>query len=212
MDELDRAVELAKDCKGDLIRISESFKEVAVNIKAVEDIVKKIEIISCGRLPKCEIGDLSLPRNDMTDDSYAKCVAGLFSKRSDEERMEIIISMMGKLVNAVRDYERKIVKLDERIRMQECSPERIVAIRQKQKINETVKVLNRRIENLIDRFFKFRKTMLLRILGQTEKLTGLFFDDVTGYAQPYRDMFKNKLKSELVIEQYKVFNQKFKIR
>lgn len=210
MNELDNAVRLAKDCRSELLKISESFNGVASFVRSVNDVVRSIDIISGGKLPVCDIGDVVLPRVDLTDESFISTLSKLFTKRSDEERLKILTETIAKYVDAVRDYERKIVKLSSRISMQPESAERTVAIRQKQKINETITILRKRIDNLIDRFFKFRRSMLMRILGETEKMTNNFFDISSGYEAPYREKFKSKLKSELIIDQYKAFNSKFK--
>jgi hypothetical protein len=210
MNELESITKLATNCKSELLKISESFKGVASFVKSVDDVVRSIDTISGGKLPVCEIGDVVLPRADLTDESFILTLSKLFHKRSDEERLKILTETISKYVEAVRDYERKVVKLSSRISMQPESAERTIAIRQKQKINETIAMLRKRIDNLIDRFFKFRRAMLMRILGETEKLTNNFFDISSGYEAPYRERFKNKLKSELVIDQYKAFNSKFK--
>ena len=170
-DELSQTIDVIQDCAASLLNIQQSFKDAVEGVNRTKAILRALNTIIGGVTPQNELGDIQSPSVTLSDKEYLSEVSALFrTKKSGEERLRILVVLIGKVQECKNGWVDKFNKLDERIKLQPSSPEKQTAIKLKSKAGESIKIMDIRLKKLIDIFFKTRHTMLMNILGSSEEM------------------------------------------
>lgn len=205
--EVAEALECQEQIRARLMEVRDLFNSVVKDYRELSLINTRFVTVIKGALPKYETADdVNPPPNEIEDKAYYKAVARLYKKRPTEERLNIILALLKALLPCLEDFRRKDVKLgktidklpleieerqeDGTIRMVQ-NAERFAAIKRRAKVQQTIRVLEARRDELIDRFGVFCTTVLKRMLGQRELLASLFkSNDGIGYDLAFCDQLQ----------------------
>lgn len=203
-DEMKETLDTMERCLANLNTIQSSFVKTMNGVKQVGDVLKQVNRLIVGTIPPIDVCDVGLPKAELTDKEYFKKLSSVYAKRSNEERLAILIKLTDATLASYNNYKRKSEKLEERIALTErTAPERFIAINQLKKIKESMRVFSGRLDELVGRFFKIRKAMLNGITGSTEILIEKFKDD-SGSIMPW---FKEQAAGHMHIETFTADNE-----
>lgn len=203
-DEMKETLDTMERCLANLNTIQSSFVKTMNGVKQVGDVLKQVNRFIVGTIPPIDVCDVGLPKVELTDKEYFKKLSSVYSKRSNEERLAILIKLADTTLSSYNNYKRKSEKLEERIALTErTAPERFIAINQLKKIKESMRVFSGRLDELVGRFFKIRKAMLNGITGSTEILIEKFKDD-SGNIMPW---FKEQAAGYMHTETFTADNE-----
>lgn len=202
--EVAEALACQEQIRARLMEVRDLFNGVVKDYRELSMINTRFGNVIKGALPKYEaVDDVKPPPNEIEDKAYYKAVAKLYEKRPTEERLNVIFALLKALLPYLEDFRRKDVQLGKTIdklpleveeRQEDGTvkmvpnAERFAAIKRRTKVQQTVKVLEARRDELIDRFGVFCVSVLKRMLGQRELLASLFkSEDGIGYDLEFCD-------------------------
>ena len=183
---IDAATETLKLSLGALLDIRGGFTEVAKLFREVEGIGKRYGEIIKGQLPMWEAsGEYKFEAGEVDDKKYFKRLSKIYSKVADEERLQMCIALVKDLKEVLASFRSKSAKLRERVKSLPTfiagedgepvlNPEHQQAVVLSKKCDATVKIFEARLKDAYTRFFRYRRTIIKRIIGETERMCELF--------------------------------------
>ena len=183
---IDAATETLKLSLGALLDIRGGFTEVAKLFREVESIGTRYGEIIKGQLPMWEAsGEYEFEAGEVDDKKYFKRLSKMYSKVADEERLKMCIALVKDLKEVLASFRSKSAKLRNRVKSLPTfiagedgepvpNPEHQQAVVLSKKCDSTVKILEARLKDAYTRFFRYRRTIIKRIIGETERMCELF--------------------------------------
>ena len=183
---IEAATETLKLSLGALLDIRGGFTEVAKLFREVEVIGKKYGEIIKGQLPMWEAsGEYKFDAGEVDDKKYFKRISKMYAKVPDEERLQMCIALVKDLKEVLASFRSKSAKLRVRVKSLPAkiageggelvtNPEHQQAVVLSQKCDATVKIFEARLKDAYTRFFRYRRTIIKRIIGETERMCELF--------------------------------------
>lgn len=182
--------------------------------RAMDNIERDIKSILQCKLSTVDIIDEveNLDVTDLSDDKYIAKLQKIYGKYSYEEKLSSIISIIEKLVAYSDRLKVKSSKLSSRIKLSDENTEEVKnARRLKHSVDESLLAISNRVGRLVDMFFNYRKAMLNYIMGNTERLVGIFTSD--GIVSPVmKEYYNKKIKAERFHLDNEAMNSKMKVR
>ena len=176
---LQQSLGMLSDIRGGFIEVAKLFREV-------ESIGNKYAEVIKGQLPRWEAsGEYKFEAGEVDDEKYFKRLTRIYSKVANEERLQICIALVKDVKVVLASFRSKSAKLRERVKSLPAkiagedgelvpNPEYQQAVVLSQKCDATVKIFEARLKDAYTRFFRYRRTIIKRIIGETERMCELF--------------------------------------
>lgn len=176
---LEKSLGMLCDIRGGFIEVAKLFREIEGIGKQYAEVIK-------GQLPKWESsGEYKFEAGEVDDKSYFKRLSKMYSKVADEERLQMCIALVKDVKEVLASFRSKSAKLRERVKSLPAkiagedgelvpNPEYQQAVVLSQKCEASVKIFEARLKDAYTRFFRYRRTIIKRIIGETERMCELF--------------------------------------